>query len=89
MDEMQKANALEELQKTDETVMQNFKEALAKADTKKAFSFEEITNRLMGALKAQITTPFNAGYFWIKKTYADSVIICGDLDGDGDKTATV
>lgn len=85
MDEMQKANALEELQKTDETVMQNFKEALAKADTKKAFSFEEITNRLMGALKAQITTPFNAGYFWIKKTYADSVIICGDLDGDGDK----
>jgi hypothetical protein len=38
----------------------------------------------MGALKAQITTPFNAGYFWIKKTYADSVIICGDLDGDGD-----
>ena len=84
MDEMQKANALEELQKTDETVMQNFKEALAKADTKKAFSFEEITNRLMGALKAQITTPFNAGYFWIKKTYADSVIICGDLDGDGD-----
>lgn len=85
MDEMQKANALEELQKTDETVMQNFKEALAKADTSKAFSFEEITNRLMGALKAQITTPFNAGYFWIKKTYADSVIICGDLDGDGDK----
>jgi hypothetical protein len=84
MDEMQKANALEELQKTDETVMQDFKEALAKADTKKAFSFEEITNRLMGALKAQITTPFNAGYFWIKKTYADSVIICGDLDGDGD-----
>ena len=84
MDEMQKANALEELQKTDETVMQNFKEALAKADTKKAFSFEEITNRLMGALKAQITTPFNAGYFWIKKTYADSVNICGDLDGDGD-----
>ena len=68
MDEMQKANALEELQKTDETVMQNFKEALAKADTKKAFSFEEITNRLMGALKAQIPTPFNAGYFWIKKT---------------------
>ena len=85
MDEMQKANALEELQKTDETVMQNFKEALAKADTKKAFSFEEITNRLMGALKAQITTPFNAGYFWIKKTYADSVIISGDLDGDGDE----
>lgn len=84
MDEMQKANALEDLQKTDETVMQGFKEALAKADTKKAFSFEEITNRLMGALKAQITTPFNAGYFWIKKTYADSVIICGDLDGDGD-----
>ena len=85
MDEMQKANVLEELQKTDETVMQDFKEALAKADTKKAFSFEEITNRLMGALKAQITTPFNAGYFWIKKTYADNVIICGDLDGDGDE----
>ena len=76
---------VEDLQKTDSEIMQNFKEALAKADTKKAFSFEEITNRLMGALKAQITTPFNAGYFWIKKTYPDSVIICGDLDGDGDK----
>ena len=76
---------MEDLTKVNDEVKKNFTEALAKADTKKAFSFEEITNRLMGALKAQITTPFNAGYFWIKKTYADSVIICGDLDGDGDK----
>jgi hypothetical protein len=76
---------MEDLTKVNDEVMAGFKDALAKADTKKAFSFEEITNRLMGALKAQITTPFNAGYFWIKKTYADSVIICGDLDGDGDK----
>jgi hypothetical protein len=76
---------MEDLTKVNDEVMSGFKDALAKADTKKAFSFEEITNRLMGALKAQITTPFNAGYFWIKKTYADSVIICGDLDGDGDK----
>lgn len=77
--------SMEDLTKVNEEVKQGFADALAKADTKKAFSFEEITNRLMGALKAQITTPFNAGYFWIKKTYADSVIICGDLDGDGDK----
>ena len=77
--------SMEDLTKVNDEVKKNFTEALAKADTKKAFSFEEITNRLMGALKAQITTPFNAGYFWIKKTYADSVIICGDLDGDGDK----
>ena len=76
---------MEDLTKVNDEVKQCFTEALAKADTKKAFSFEEITNRLMGALKAQITTPFNAGYFWIKKTYPDSVIICGDLDGDGDK----
>ena len=76
---------MEDLTKVNDEVKQGFVEALAKADTKKAFSFEEITNRLMGALKAQITTPFNAGYFWIKKTYPDSVIICGDLDGDGDK----
>jgi hypothetical protein len=76
---------MEDLTKVNDEVMSGFKEALAKADTKKAFSFEEITNRLKGALKAQITTPFNAGYFFIKKTYADSVIICGDLDGDGDK----
>lgn len=78
-------NPMEDLTKVNDEVKKNFTDALAKADTKKAFSFEEITNRLMGALKAQITTPFNAGYFWIKKTYADSVIICGDLDGDGDK----
>ena len=77
--------SMEDLTKVNDEVKKNFTEALAKADTKKAFSFEEITNRLMGALKAQITTPFNAGYFWIKKTYPDSVIICGDLDGDGDK----
>ena len=76
---------MEDLTKVNDEVKQCFTDALAKADTKKAFSFEEITNRLMGALKAQITTPFNAGYFWIKKTYPDSVIICGDLDGDGDK----
>ncbi len=76
---------MDELTKVNDEILADFKDALAKADTKKAFSFEEITNRLMGALKAQITTPFNAGYFWIKKTYADSVIICGDLDGDGDK----
>lgn len=76
---------MDELSKVNDEVLKDFQDALAKADSKKAFSFEEITNRLMGALKAQITTPFNAGYFWIKKTYPDSVIICGDLDGDGDK----
>lgn len=78
-------NPMEDLTKVNDEVKKNFTDALAKADTKKAFSFEEITNRLMGALKAQITTPFNAGYFWIKKTYEDCAIICGDLDGDGDK----
>ena len=75
---------VEDLQKTDSEIMQNFKEALAKADTKKAFSFEEITNRLEGALRAQIKTPFDCGYFWIVDVFDDSVIICGDLDGDGD-----
>jgi hypothetical protein len=76
---------MEDLTKVNDEVMAGFKDALAKADTKKAFSFEEITNRLMGALKAQITTPFNCGYFYIIDVYDDSVIICGDLDGDGDQ----
>ena len=76
---------MEDLTKVNDEVKKNFTDALAKADTKKAFSFEEIQNRLYGALKAQITTPFNCGYFYIVDVYDDSVIICGDLDGDSDQ----
>ena len=77
--------SMEDLTKVNDEVKKNFTDALAKADTKKAFSFEEIQNRLYGALKAQITTPFNCGYFYIVDVYDDSVIICGDLDGDSDQ----
>ena len=76
-----KEKPMDEINKT---VLADFKDALAKRDTAKAFSFEEIQDRLMGALKGQVTTPFNCGYFWIKATFPDSVIICGDIDGDGD-----
>ena len=72
------------MEEINKTVLADFKDALAKRDTAKAFSYEEIRNRLMGALKGQVTTPFNCGYFYIKATFPDSVIICGDIDGDGD-----
>lgn len=77
--------SMDDLTKVNEEVKQKFMDALAKADTKKAFSFEEIENRLEGALRAQITTPFDCGYFYIIDVFLDSVIICGDLDGDGDR----
>lgn len=66
------------------SVLDDFKKALADKDLAKAFSFEEIKDRIRGALGEKINTPFNAGYFWIMQTYPDSVIIEGDLDGDGD-----
>lgn len=67
------------------SILDEFQKALANKDLAKAFSFEEITGRLQGALNGQITTPFNCGYFYIKKTYPDFVIIKGNLDGDGDE----
>jgi len=76
-------NSLE--QEINKTILDDFTKALADKDLAKAFSFEEITNRLQGALNGQIKTPFNCGYFWVKATYPDSVIIAGDIDGDGDK----
>ena len=75
-------NNVDEINKT---VLDNFNKALADKDLAKAFSFEEITERLNGALHGQITTPFNCGYFYVKKTYPDCVIIKGNLDGDGDE----
>ena len=75
-------NNVDEINKT---VLDNFNKALADKDLAKAFSFEEITERLNGALQGQITTPFNCGYFYVKKTYPDCVIIKGNLDGDGDE----
>lgn len=69
----------------DNKIAEDFKKAFASKDLVKAFAYEEITNRLQGALNAQIKTPYNMGYFWIKATYADSVIICGNIDGDGDE----
>lgn len=76
-----KENIMDDINKT---ISEDFHKALASKDFAKAFSFEEIKNRLDGALHSQITTPFNCGYFWIKKTYPDFVIIGGDIDGDGD-----
>ena len=67
------------------TILDDFKKAIADKDLAKAFSFEEIRNRLQGAINTSIHTPFNCGYFWIVNTYPDHVIIKGDMDGDGDE----
>lgn len=65
-------------------ILADMQKAFAENDLAKAFSFEEIRDRLRGAINDKVKTPFNCGYFWIEQTYADSVIIQGDLDGDGD-----
>ena len=74
-------NNVDEINKT---VLDNFNKALADKDLAKAFSFEEIKDRIRGAINSKIHTPFNQGYFWILQTYPDHVIIQGDLDGDSD-----
>ena len=68
----------------DKVLQSEFQKAVKNGDLKKAFSFEEITNRLRGALGGEIKTPFDCGYFWIRETFTDKVIIEGNLDGDGD-----
>lgn len=69
----------------DNQILSDFRKALVNKELTKAFSYEEITNRLQGALNAQIKTPYNMGYFWIEATYPDAVVICGDIDGDRDQ----
>ena len=71
--------------KLDSVVQAAFQKAIKSGDLQKAFSFEEIKNRLRGALNGEIKTPFDCGYFYIRETFADKVIIEGDLDGDGDE----
>lgn len=66
------------------SILDEFQKALANKDLAKAFSFEEIQERIRGAINSKIHTPFNQGYFWIIQTYTDHVVIQGDLDGDGD-----
>jgi hypothetical protein len=68
----------------DKSILTEFSKALADKDLAKAFSYEEIKERICGAINSKIHTPFNQGYFWILQTYPDNVIIQGDLDGDGD-----
>ena len=73
-----------ELSTVDKTILESFQKALGANDLAKAFSFKEIANRMQAALKQQVHTPFDAGYFWIKDIYPDNVIIEGNIDGDGD-----
>ena len=75
----------DKVEEVNKSVLADFNKALEAKDLNKAFSFQEITERLQGALNSQITTPFNCGYFYIKKTYPDCVIIKGTRDGDGDE----
>lgn len=74
----------ETLLEVNKTILADMQKAFAENDLVKAFSFEEIRDRLRAAINDKVKTPFNCGYFWIEQTYADSVIIQGDLDGDGD-----
>jgi len=66
-------------------ILGEFQKALATNDLAKAFSYEEIRDRVNAAITDKVKTPTNYGYFWIENTYSDSVIVKGDLDGDGDK----
>lgn len=74
----------EEPMEVNKTILADMQKALTENDLVKAFSFEEIRDRLRGAINSKLKTPFNCGYFWIQQTYPDSVIIEGDMDGDGD-----
>jgi len=65
-------------------VLANIKKAVAENDLAKAFSFEEIRDRIGSAITAKVRTPYNYGYGWVVATFSDVVIVQWDIDGNGD-----
>jgi hypothetical protein len=58
-----------------------FNKALGDNDLEKAFSYEEVRRRLNNAIENKMQN-CNCGYFWIRDTYPDCVIVNSSFDSN-------